>query len=55
MDPPTLENVSQKNEPLVIFRIAQCFHKISHSRLHDRVLEIAHGNDPWLSRERCTE
>jgi hypothetical protein len=50
-----LENVSQKNEPLVIFRIAQCFHKIGHSRLHDRVLEIAQGDDSRLSRERRTE
>ena len=30
MDTPALENVSQKNEPLIILRIAECFHQISH-------------------------
>src|SRR6266536_3923344 len=49
------ENVSQKDEPLVVSRIANPFQKIIQPRLHDRIVEVVHRDDPRLTRERSAE
>src|SRR5437660_12816483 len=49
------ENVSQKDEPLVLSRIAKALQKIIQPRLQDRIVGIVHRYDPRLGRACSAE
>jgi hypothetical protein len=50
-----LEKISQKDEPLVSFRIAEPLQKIIHPRLHHRIVGVLHRDNAGLCRERSAE